>query len=60
MGGWVEPAKPSVQALTLLPLRGKRTIDLAVDPPPDLALEIDIPTRRDHTGIYAALGVPEL
>jgi len=46
--GWVELAKPSVQALTLLPIRGKRTIDLAVDPPPDLALEIGITTRPDQ------------
>lgn len=41
-------------------IRGKRTIDLSNDPPPDLALEIDITTRRDHRTIYAALGVPEL
>lgn len=41
-------------------IRGKRTIDLAIDPPPDLALEIDITTRRDHRSIYAALRVPEL
>lgn len=41
-------------------IRGKRSIDLTVDPPPDLALEIDITTRRDHRAIYAALRVPEL
>jgi len=41
-------------------IRGKRSIDLSVDPPPDLALEIDIPTRRDHRAIYAALRIPEL
>lgn len=41
-------------------IRGKRTIDLTIDPPPDLALEIDITTRRDHRAIYAALKVPEL
>nr|RNJ65773.1 MAG: hypothetical protein EDM05_29390 [Leptolyngbya sp. IPPAS B-1204] len=34
-------------------------MDLTVDPPPDLALEIDI-TSRTHPGIYQALGVPEL
>jgi Uma2 family endonuclease len=35
--------------------------DLSVDPPPDLAVEIDI-TRSslDRQGIYAALGVPEV
>ena len=42
-------------------VRGKHDIDLAVDPPPDLAIEIDIsrprPTRR---GVHARLGVPEL
>ena len=40
-------------------VRGKKRIDLAVDPPPDLALEIDV-TSRTHPDIYATLGVPEL
>jgi Uma2 family endonuclease len=40
-------------------VRGKKRLDLAIDPPPDLALEIDL-TSRTHTGIYAKLGVPEL
>jgi Uma2 family endonuclease len=40
-------------------IRGKRRIDLSVDPPPDLALEIDI-TSRTHVTTYEALGVPEL
>jgi Uma2 family endonuclease len=40
-------------------IRGKTRLDLATDPPPDLALEIDI-TSRTHPSIYAALGVPEL
>jgi len=41
--------------------RGKRDLDLTVDPPPDLAIEIDI-TRRSvpRQPIYAALSVPEL
>lgn len=40
-------------------VRGKRRIDLSVDPPPDLVLEIDV-TVRTHPDTYAALGVPEL
>lgn len=40
-------------------VRGKKRLDLSVDPPPDLALEIDV-TSRTHPGIYQALGVPEL
>jgi len=40
-------------------IRNKKRLDLAVDPPPDLALEIDV-TSRTHPNIYAALGVPEL
>lgn len=40
-------------------VRGKNRIDLTVDPPPDLALEIDI-SSRTHPNIYEALGVPEL
>ena len=42
-----------------LAIRGKRRLDLLIDPPPDLALEIDV-TSRTHLSIYAALKVPEL
>ena len=39
----------------------REKIDLHTDPPPDLAIEVDI-TRSslDKQAIYAALGVPEL
>lgn len=40
-------------------IRGKKRLDLTVDPPPDLALEIDV-TSRTHPTIYKALKVPEL
>ncbi|MBW4662948.1 MAG: Uma2 family endonuclease [Chroococcus sp. CMT-3BRIN-NPC107] len=40
-------------------IRGKKRIDLTIDPPPDLALEIDI-TSRTRLNNYEALGVPEL
>ena len=40
-------------------IRGKKRLDLTQDPPPDLALEIDI-TSRTHASIYEALKVPEL
>jgi Uma2 family endonuclease len=40
-------------------VRGKNRLDLTVDPPPDLALEIDV-TSRTHPNIYEALGMPEL
>jgi Uma2 family endonuclease len=37
------------------------TLDLSVDPPPDLAIEIDIsPPELDRMSIYAGLGVPEV
>ena len=42
-------------------VRGRRQIDLAVDPPPDLAVETEVSrslVRRLH--IYAALGIPEI
>jgi Uma2 family endonuclease len=40
---------------------GKEEFDLAVDPPPDLAIEIDIsPPDVARQPIYAALGVPEV
>jgi Uma2 family endonuclease len=40
-------------------VRGKNRLDLTVDPPPDLALEIDV-TSCTHPSIYEALKVPEL
>ncbi len=40
-------------------IRGKKRLDLSVDPPPDLAIEIDV-TSRTYPNIYAALKVPEL
>ncbi|NJM20140.1 MAG: Uma2 family endonuclease [Richelia sp. RM2_1_2] len=40
-------------------IRGKKRLDLTQDPPPDLALEIDV-TSRTHPSIYADLKVPEL
>jgi Uma2 family endonuclease len=40
-------------------VRGKDRLDLTIDPPPDLALEVDV-TSRTHANIYQALGVPEL
>lgn len=40
-------------------IRGKKRLDLTVDPPFDLALEIDI-TSRTHSSTYQALQVPEL
>lgn len=40
-------------------IRGKKRIDLDIDPPPDLALEIDI-TNRTHLDNYQVLGVKEL
>lgn len=41
-------------------VRGRET-DLAVDPPPDLAVEIDLnPPDVEKTSVYARLGVPEI
>jgi Uma2 family endonuclease len=42
-------------------LQGKRHLDLRVDPPPDLAVEVDVTNSSlDRMSIYAALGVPEV
>lgn len=42
-------------------VRSKPAIDLNIDPPPDLAIEVDISRSSiDRQAIYAALGVPEL
>jgi len=42
-------------------VRGRDDLDLEHDPPPDLAIEVDITESSiDQLGVYAALGVPEL
>lgn len=42
-------------------VRGKLRLDLRVDPPPDLAIELDVTSSSlDRMSIYAALGVPEV
>jgi len=42
-------------------MRGKQQLDLRSDPPPDLAVEIDVASSSlDRLSIYAALGVPEV
>ena len=42
-------------------MRGRRRIDMLVDPPPDLIIEIDITTdSMKKLGLYAAFGVPEV
>lgn len=42
-------------------VRGKLEFDLDRDPPPDLALEVDLTSKSlDHFPIYARLGVPEI
>jgi Uma2 family endonuclease len=42
-------------------VRGKMEIDLSMDPPPDLVIEVDISSPSlPRLPIYAALGVPEV
>jgi Uma2 family endonuclease len=42
-------------------IRGRDEIDLRIDPPPDLVIEIDITSGSIHKlSIYAALGIPEI
>ncbi len=40
-------------------MRGIRKLDMAIDPPPDLAIEVDV-TSKTKFAVYLALGVPEL
>ena len=40
-------------------MRPRMRIDLTVDPPPDLAIEVDV-TSKTTLGVYEALEVPEL
>jgi len=42
-------------------VQGKRHLDLRIDPPPDLAVEVDVTSSvMNRIGIYSALGVPEI
>jgi Uma2 family endonuclease len=42
-------------------LRGRREIDAAVDPPPDLVIETDVSrSSLDKLSLFAAIGVPEV
>ncbi|MCX7593698.1 MAG: Uma2 family endonuclease [Fischerella sp.] len=42
-------------------VKGKKRIDLQQDPPPDLAVEIDITSSsEDRLEVYANIGVPEI
>jgi Uma2 family endonuclease len=42
-------------------IRGKLDLDLMVDSPPDLAIEIDITSKSlDRMPIYARLAIPEV
>jgi Uma2 family endonuclease len=40
-------------------MQGKRRLNLAIDPPPDLAIEVDV-TSQTQVEAYTRLGVPEL
>ncbi len=42
-------------------MQGRQELDLRVDPPPDLALEVDVASSSlDRMSIYAALRIPEV
>jgi Uma2 family endonuclease len=42
-------------------MAGRRRLDLGQDPPPDLAIEVDVShSSLDRMRIYASLGVPEV
>ena len=42
-------------------VRGKENIDLAIDPPPDLVLEVEYSSSAiDKLTLYASMGIPEL
>lgn len=42
-------------------VRGKTRLNLELDPPPDLVVEIDITSSsRDRFAVYASMGIPEI
>jgi Uma2 family endonuclease len=58
MAGGVEP-DDSFYIQNHARMIGKERIDLRVDPPPDLAIEVDV-TSKTQLDAYEALAVPEL
>ncbi len=58
MGQGIEPDQCFYIKSHLL-MRGKKRINLKLDPPPDLAIEIDL-TSKTQISTYEALAVPEL
>ena len=58
MGSGIEPDQ-CFYIQNHLQMRGKRRVNLNVDPPPDLALEVDV-TSKTQLDAYMALGVMEL
>ena len=42
-------------------MRGKESVNLSFDPPPDLTIEVDIKhSSLNRVGIFAAIGIPEV
>jgi Uma2 family endonuclease len=42
-------------------IRGQREVDLTVDPPPDVVLEMEMSrSARDKRPLFASMGIPEL
>ena len=59
--GWGKEPDQSFYMASALKIRGKDEIDLEVDPPPDLWIEVDHRgSLRGRLPLYAALGVPEV
>ena len=58
MNSGIEPDE-SFYIQNHLQMIGKQKIDLTIDPPPDLVLEIDV-TSKTQLDAYLALGVPEI
>lgn len=58
MGSGIEPDQ-CFYIQNHLQMRGKRRVNLSIDPPPDLALEIDV-TSKTQLDAYITLGVREL
>jgi Uma2 family endonuclease len=60
LGYGVEPDS-SFYTIHELQMRGKTQLDLAIDPPPDLAIEVEVTHRLGaRKNIYRDLGVPEV
>ena len=61
LGKGIEPDRCYYLRENAAKVRGRERLDLTVDPPPDLVIEMEVTSSMmSRIGIFAALGIPEV